>query len=210
VREDPEEGVVRYAATESTSARIPMMTRQHSSPRFTADRYVQNAERLRTSRRVKADILLAMAEIVNKVRVAFRTIQSRVVVHIEVPTQLLIFGDCGLEGGDGVVQIGALVITGLEKQHAVPCARKPTGKRAAASSTADDNVLVREVGGRWAWATGGINDRCAEYAASETNEEAERTQANHGRLKSECSDGRLGLRGEDLLWRIPRRLCLLI
>jgi hypothetical protein len=105
------ESIVGGAASQSTGTRI------------------QSTLHLGPGRRVKTSVDTAIGGLVRSLEVASLTLLISVVLDKEVPCQVRVLRDLGIVCGNGVVDIGALIVSSFDEQSLVAGESKTSGKR---------------------------------------------------------------------------------
>jgi hypothetical protein len=105
--------IVGGAASQSTSTRV------------------KSTLHLRPGRRVETSVNAAIRGLVRSLEVASLTLLISVVLHEEVPCEVRIFGDLCIVCGNGVVDIGALIVSSFDEQSLMASESKTSGKGTA-------------------------------------------------------------------------------
>jgi hypothetical protein len=111
VRVHSDQSIVGSAASQSTGARV------------------KSTLHLRPGRRVETSVETAIRSLVAGLEVSGLSLLVSIVLDVEVPSKAGILWDFGVVGRDGVVDVGALVVSSLDQQSLVASEGKASGKR---------------------------------------------------------------------------------
>ena len=94
------------------------------------------------SRGIQASVVVAIGRSVGELEVFCLASVVFVMSHPEIPSHGGVFGGLGIEGRDGVIVVGTLVIASFYQENTAPSERKASSQNASAGAAADDNVLI--------------------------------------------------------------------